>query len=426
MPAPRYCSRLVFVVALAAQASVGFATLAGGAWADALRLGPRDRLRIKAYDWRPSTGELHEWPGLTGEFTVAASGLLSLPVAGDVLATGATPEGLAQTIATQLQDKIGLTRKPEVAVEVSEYRPFYVLGRVNKPGEYPARSGLTVLEALSVAGGAYRPAELSSYELDRRTEIANGDVRAQTAERIALLGRQARLEAELHDATSIAIPDELSVKANSRQSERVISEEKQLLDTRTKALRSQIDGLTQAEALLTHEIEAQGEKRKTLERQVALAKRELDSVSGLVAKGLVVTSRQLALEQNVAQFESSRSDLDLLVLRAQQDLARIGREKTDLRDRRRTEILTELTLISGQIATNAEKIRTARALANGYEQKGSQEIAATAADPLPSLQFSITRDEKGQNSTKLVADDAIVEPGDTLRVEIRPAALARD
>ena len=426
MPAPRNCFRLFLVVAVAAQASLGFAALAGGAWADALLLGPRDRLRIKAYDWRPSTGDLHEWPGLTGEFTVAASGLLSLPVAGDIMATGSTPEGLAEAIASQLQEKIGLARKPEVAVEVSEYRPFYVMGRVNKPGEYPARSSLTVLQAMSVAGGAYRPAELSSYELERRTEIANGEVRALTAEQIALLARRARLEAELHDATSIEIPDELSAKANSRQSAQVLSAEKQLLDTRVKALKSQVDGLTQTEALLTHEIEAQGEKRKTLERQAALAKKELDNVSGLVAKGLVVSSRQLALEQNVAQLESNRSDLDLLVLRAQQDLAKAGREKTDLRDRRRTETLTDVTQISGQIATNVEKIRTARALANNYEQKGAREIAAAAADPLPSLQFLITRDEKGQKITKFVAEDAIVEPGDTLRVEIRDAALARD
>jgi protein involved in polysaccharide export with SLBB domain len=393
---------------------------AAAALADDIKLGPRDRLRIKAYDWRPSSGELHEWTALTGEFTVADSGLVSLPVAGAVMATGSTPEALADAIASTLQEKVGLARKPGVAVEVTEFRPFYVLGRVNKPGEYPSHGGLTVLRALSIAGGILRHPDLSAYELDRQMEIARGDLRALRAERIAMLGREARLEAEIRNSDTIDFPAELNVKSSGApEAAQVVKREKLLLDARLQSLRSQIEALDQTENLLTREIEAQNEKRKSLDRQIALQKKELDNVNGLVAKGLVVATRQLALDQIVSQFESNRSDLDLLILRAQQDLAKAAREKTDLQDRRRAEDLAELTLLTSQIATNLEKMETAKSLALGYELKGPQELAENSVDPMPSLQFSITRSKDGREVTTAVAENAIVEPGDTLTVEKR-------
>jgi protein involved in polysaccharide export with SLBB domain len=406
--------RLLFMLATALS---GYAA---AALAEDIKLGPRDRLRIKAYDWRPSSGELHEWTALTGDFTVADSGLVSLPVAGAVMATGSTPEALADAIASQLQEKVGLARKPGVAVEVTEFRPFYVLGRVNKPGEYPSHGGLTVLRALSIAGGVLRHPDLSAYELDRQMEIARGDLRALRAERIAMLGREARLEAEIRNSDTIDFPAELNVKSSGAlEATQVVKREKLLLDARLQSLRSQIEALDQTENLLKREIEAQNEKRKSLDRQIALQKKELDNVNGLVAKGLVVSTRQLALDQIVSQFESNRSDLDLLILRAQQDLAKAAREKTDIQDRRRAEDLADLTLLTAQIATNLEKMQTAKSLALGYELKGPQELAENSVDPMPSLKFSITRSNDGREVTTTVAENAIVEPGDTLTVEKR-------
>ena len=46
-----------------------------------------------------------------------------------------------------------LVRNPSVAVEIIAYRPIYVLGEVNKPGQYPYQPGMTVVTAVAVAGG---------------------------------------------------------------------------------------------------------------------------------------------------------------------------------------------------------------------------------------------------------------------------------
>lgn len=113
------------------------------------RLGPGDAVRLITY------GE----DGLTGEFRVSAAGTIALPLVGDVRAAGLTPQELAKSVGQKLRDA-KLLRDPSVAAEVTSYRPIFVLGEVNKPGEYPYQPGMTVVTAAAVAGGfTYRAVE---------------------------------------------------------------------------------------------------------------------------------------------------------------------------------------------------------------------------------------------------------------------------
>ena len=113
------------------------------------RLGPGDALRVIVYGEEP----------LTGEFRVNDQGAIALPLAGAIRAAGKTPRELEETIASSLRGRAVL-RKPSVSVEVASYRPIYVLGEVNKPGQYPYQPGMTVVTAAAVAGGfTYRAVE---------------------------------------------------------------------------------------------------------------------------------------------------------------------------------------------------------------------------------------------------------------------------
>ena len=88
---------------------------------------------------------------LGGEFTISGSGFISLPLIGEVDVRGLTSTQLQDRIVARLAD--GYVKDPRVAVEVLSTRPFYILGEVNKPGEYPFANGLTVLGAVAQAGG---------------------------------------------------------------------------------------------------------------------------------------------------------------------------------------------------------------------------------------------------------------------------------
>jgi polysaccharide export outer membrane protein len=104
---------------------------------------------------------------LTGEFRVADSGKVALPLLGAVAATGLTPDGLAAEISQALV-KGNLFTAPSVSVEVTTYRPIFVLGEVSKPGQYPYQPNMTVVTAAAVAGGfTYRA--ISDYASVVRT-----------------------------------------------------------------------------------------------------------------------------------------------------------------------------------------------------------------------------------------------------------------
>lgn len=104
------------------------------------RLGPGDQLRITVFNE----------PELTGQFMVGSQGAIAYPLVGDVRAAGATVQEFTQTLQTALAQYV---RAPNVSVEVANYRPFFILGEVQRPGTYPYSANLTVLNAVATAGG---------------------------------------------------------------------------------------------------------------------------------------------------------------------------------------------------------------------------------------------------------------------------------
>lgn len=119
------------------------------------RLGPNDRTRIIVF------GQ----PGLTGEFVLDGSGTLAFPLVGSIPANGMTPRELQQAIAAKLDPQY--LRDPNVTVEVLTRRPFYVLGEVQKPGNYPYVTGITALHAVAMAGGYTYRAKTTGYYVKR-------------------------------------------------------------------------------------------------------------------------------------------------------------------------------------------------------------------------------------------------------------------
>lgn len=116
------------------------------------KLGVSDKVRIVVYNE----------PTLSGEFPVNANGAIAVPLIGDVRALGQTTTELAREIETRLAD--GLLRDPKVSIDVTSFRPFYILGEVNKPGEYPYSTGLSVLNAVATAQGfTYRAEKRRVY-----------------------------------------------------------------------------------------------------------------------------------------------------------------------------------------------------------------------------------------------------------------------
>jgi polysaccharide export outer membrane protein len=119
------------------------------------RLGAGDQLRIVVYDQ----------PSLTNLYDVDQAGEVAFPLIGDVAARDATAEELARRIESRLA--MGFLREPDVTVEVTTYRPFFVLGEVGTPGQYPYVPGINAETAVAVAGGFTERANKRQVRISR-------------------------------------------------------------------------------------------------------------------------------------------------------------------------------------------------------------------------------------------------------------------
>lgn len=124
---------------------------------------------------------------LTGEFEIDPGGFVSLPLAGTIRAVGLTKTELEQDLSKRF--KSDYLRNPKVTVDIATFLPFYVLGEVEKPGEYPFKSGMNVMSAIAVAGGnTYRASKtqvliqrsgergLREYPLSSTIPVQPGDL----------------------------------------------------------------------------------------------------------------------------------------------------------------------------------------------------------------------------------------------------------
>ncbi len=106
---------------------------------------------------------------MSGDYEIDANGLIHPPLLGAVRAAGMTKKEIERTIAERLRSS-QILRDPVVTVDVASSRPIYVMGEVEKPGEYTYRNGLNVLSAVAVAGGFTYRASKSTVLVKRAGE----------------------------------------------------------------------------------------------------------------------------------------------------------------------------------------------------------------------------------------------------------------
>lgn len=149
----------VMVSSCAAGGPGGLAPLPPSA-SQEYRLGTGDKIRLSVYGL----------DAMNAEYTVGDSGYLSLPLIQGIQVSGLTLREAEQAIAAKLSQQ-QILREPVVNVQYVALRPFYILGEVRNPGEYPFRPGTTVQSAVAMAGGfTYR----ASTRQVAVTRIING------------------------------------------------------------------------------------------------------------------------------------------------------------------------------------------------------------------------------------------------------------
>jgi polysaccharide export outer membrane protein len=386
--------------------------------AEEYKLVANTKIQIVIVQWNPSKGEYQRWDALGGSFVVSPDGSIGLPVLGPVQVGEMTSSEVAARISAALRKKTGLLTAPEVTVEIVEYPPIYEVGAVTTPGAYPFRPGLTVLQALAIAGGRYRPAA----DKQRSDKVAlGGEFAAVRADKLRLLGRIARLQAEIAGDAEIHFPPELTSEENSKFATDVMTLEQALFAARAQETKRQLTQLAALRDMYANEIQMLDNKSKDSSKEIALTEQEVANLTKLVEQGITPVSRWSDLRRVLAQLKAAHSEDDIATMRARQSLSDTTRQEFGIGDQRRTELATQLRDSQGDLARLNLREETLRQslLSDGT---GDLETAGSNSE----MRFSVVRKRESGSAEVPAFESTPLLPGDVLKVEVAMLRKAAD
>ncbi len=386
----------------------------GSAFADDYRLGVMDKIRVKVAEWQTAEGTIRDWDSVSGEYSVSSAGTVSLPFVGELSASGKTTADIAAEVGKKMQQLFGLKDRPSASVEISQYRPIYTSGAVQTPGAFPYSPGMTVLKALSVAGGLKRAD--SGQQFARNYIQAQGDGSVLVSTRNRLLVRRARILAEINNKPSIEITDNLKSIPDLKQ---LVESETALMNSQRTNLKVTLSSLADLKTLLTTQIEALGKKSETQTRQLAMVEEDRQKVNNLSEQGLALSSRRLAVEQQVSDLQSGLLDIDTATLKAKQDLNKAQQDETTARNDWDAQLAQALQDTEAQLDETNLKLSTSKSLmADALLQSAD---SANVKDGLnsASVSYSIVREKDGKPTEIAATENTSVLPGDVVKVTVK-------
>ena len=377
-------------------------------------LGPRDKVRVKVFAWRPSRDEVYEWKALNDVFTVGASGQLSMPLIGEIRAGGSSLNEVSIAISDQLKASLGLVEAPRASVEVVEFRPFYILGVVDKPGEYAYRPDLTIVQAISIAGGLSRLNEYEVMRLDRDTISTYGERSVIESEMASLLARRARLEAEINGADTLRFPASLAQLPSSAEP---VADEERIFSARLTAFVYRSTRLARTKAMLEAQLVSMESHVAEQDQHVKAAQQDLKHFDDLIARKLTTTSRRAEAARNLMQAEGDSIRMQANITNVRQELNRVEMEEQGLRDDRANQAVVEMRTTQARLGELDRRIQTADTLVRQADASGLQlssyQTSGRKAQPI----YTIIRKIGGTFQELGATETTALQPGDTLKVE---------
>lgn len=383
----------------------------GSALADDYRLDVLDKLRIRVVEWQTAEGAVRDWSAISGDYAVGPAGQISLPLVGELPVSGKTTAEVAQEIGIRMQKLFALRDLPSASVELAQYRPIFVAGEVQTPGEYPFAPNMTVLKAISLGGGLRR--DDTGQRFARDFIRADGDASVLIAERNRLLARRARLQAEIAGQDSITMPKELD---EAPEAAILLDSETQLMKSRDRRQKVQLKALADLKTLLQTEIASLDKKSETQTRQLGLVAEDLKKVDSLAERGLTISSRKLALEQRTADLQAALLDIDTAALKAKQDATKAAQDETNLINDWDATLAQEMQNTESELEAVTLKLETSQKLMSEAlmqsTEAGAMKRDASGAD----VTYVILREKDGRPAEVPATETTQILPGDVIKV----------
>ena len=377
------------------------------------QLGPGDRLSVRVVRWDNQELDFVEWDAVSGSFSISSNDTLSIPLAGTFSTLDKDLDELSLEVSAKLNESVQLIETPSVVIEIETYRPFYVIGDVERPGAFEATPGLGVMQAYALAGGAPYLREAESNDL-RGVMRDAGDLSRIRREEVRLQVLAHRLNAELRGADTFEIDVELRHPDGSEALDRLISDETEIFATRKEARALERQSLEELKILLATEISQLETKRLRLADQILTAREVSDNLAELGDRGLARADQLRDAQRAIFELESQDIDLENGIFRAQQGIKEAERDIVSIQTQLLTQVTAELQRVNAELEDRAQRSKLLISMLDLFS------VGVPQSERQFSTEFFITRSTTDGAEVQVTGDTPI-GPGDILRVQRRAA-----
>jgi polysaccharide biosynthesis/export protein len=346
-------------------------------------------------------------PELSGDLTVDGNGAVDLPFIGQLVVRNLTIPECQKVITARLAD--GVLVKPAVNVRVSEFRQLYILGDVRTPGAYAFHYGLTIKGAIAAAGG-YAATETVQNTAVADYLTANERVRELSLQKLALMVREARLEAQRDGADSFSPPN-IADAADERSFAAIVAAEQDTFNAQTSILKAQIDQMLTQKPRLNSEIEAVKNQILVEQKQVEIIKKEAEQYGGLIKQGLGLATSQMQLQLEQTARESDNWRLQAELSRLQMDAGEFDIKIQEVQAIYKRQIVTDLLDVRQRLREAELSLESAKAIRN-VKLRPSDSLASSDVQ----RSIVITRAQGGKESVLTATESTPLEPGDIIDI----------
>jgi len=317
---------------------------------------------VERNKWGNAAGTgFQQHPELSGDYSVQEDGTISVPVLGMFKVLDLTLQELQAQMAVAFNKALG--RKGFVTIMSIDRPPIYVLGPVKNPGSYTYSPGMTVLHAITLAGGF--PREDGNEPWQKLEKIREQTKRYGTLESISeLLTRQAVLKSE-RDRGNPTPPPQLVELVGPAKAAAMMSAEVDRRSGIVTARMAQLQSAVQAVKMAQQEVDLLAAKSRTvdaMDANVEALKKHADALSDLNRKGIIANYQVIDARTHVADAERNRQDVVSQLAQAKERLAAAQQAQATLEANTRSEVDTQLLTLSQQIADAGRENRASEGI----------------------------------------------------------------
>lgn len=355
------------------------------------------------------------YENLTNEYRIGADNAISIPVVGRISVAGMSTADLEAALAARVSAISG--REAYVTVEISEYRSIYIVGYVSRPGAFPWRPGMAVVQAMALAGGTFRASDSPNNAANEHVELSH--VKKLISELKWAHARLARYEAEKRGEKTITAPKALVKLVGAEHAAHLIKTENSSLTSRSTAFKAKKEAIANATEIASRELSGLVGQAGRLKVQLDERRTYKQQIDGLRAKGVVRADRSMEEQTRLSELEERHTNVAVAIARIQGVLAGLERDRISLEQDRNAEIDTEISRLMRDIGQT--EIDLQAGITNYQNLTGRQaplEDLLSDHERKPVLSYRILRHSGSGNTQATLPADPMtaLKPGDVLMV----------